>query len=140
MVKTTYPLEAVNNWFFFSIGRRHTRCALVTGVQTCALPICNSPLLTRPRTDRAPLDGRWSYEVSQTALGSAGKAITFSSPKSSLTFASAAALSTCVNRRASLLFGREHAPSNRLRLLSKKATLSSGGPGSIHNGRTPCRE
>src|SRR3546814_3974234 len=27
-------------WFFFSSRRRHTRCALVTGVQTCALPIC----------------------------------------------------------------------------------------------------
>src|SRR3546814_10496041 len=30
----------VNNIvFFFSSRRRHTRCALVTGVQTCALPI-----------------------------------------------------------------------------------------------------
>src|SRR3546814_3239566 len=27
--------------FFFSSRRRHTRCALVTGVQTCALPILN---------------------------------------------------------------------------------------------------
>src|SRR3546814_2778207 len=27
-------------FFFFSSRRRHTRCALVTGVQTCALPIC----------------------------------------------------------------------------------------------------
>src|SRR3546814_5573931 len=26
-------------YFFFSSRRRHTRCALVTGVQTCALPI-----------------------------------------------------------------------------------------------------
>src|SRR3546814_5844637 len=26
-------------FFFFSGRRRHTRCALVTGVQTCALPI-----------------------------------------------------------------------------------------------------
>src|SRR3546814_6293755 len=26
-------------FFFFSSSRRHTRCALVTGVQTCALPI-----------------------------------------------------------------------------------------------------
>src|SRR3546814_10415131 len=26
--------------FFFSSRRRHTRCALETGVQTCALPIC----------------------------------------------------------------------------------------------------
>src|SRR3546814_7827967 len=28
--------------FFFSSRRRHTRCALVTGVQTGALPICSS--------------------------------------------------------------------------------------------------
>src|SRR3546814_15872687 len=28
-------------YFFFSSRRRHTRCALVTGVQTCALPICD---------------------------------------------------------------------------------------------------
>src|SRR3546814_14160949 len=27
--------------FFFSSRRRHTRCALVTGVQTCALPIAS---------------------------------------------------------------------------------------------------
>src|SRR3546814_5232084 len=26
--------------FFLSSRRRHTSCALVTGVQTCALPIC----------------------------------------------------------------------------------------------------
>src|SRR3546814_6839434 len=29
--------------FFFSSRRRHTRCALVTGVQTCALPIDAAP-------------------------------------------------------------------------------------------------
>src|SRR3546814_8873576 len=29
--------------FFFSSRRRHTRCALVTGVQTCALPIWIDP-------------------------------------------------------------------------------------------------
>src|SRR3546814_1994160 len=29
------------SYFFFSSRRRHTRCALVTGVQTCALPICS---------------------------------------------------------------------------------------------------
>src|SRR3546814_2788298 len=28
----------------FSSRRRHTRCALVTGVQTCALPICPAKL------------------------------------------------------------------------------------------------
>src|SRR3546814_9194020 len=30
--------------FFFSSRRRHTRCALVTGVQTCALPISRGDL------------------------------------------------------------------------------------------------
>src|SRR3546814_10367247 len=34
-------------FFFFSSRRRHTRCALVTGVQTCALPICLARLLSR---------------------------------------------------------------------------------------------
>src|SRR3546814_8292886 len=33
-------------YFFFSSRRRHTRCALVTGVQTCALPI-SAPLKQR---------------------------------------------------------------------------------------------
>src|SRR3546814_16344353 len=37
-------------FFFFSSRRRHTRCALVTGVQTCALPIY--PLRLR-RTGRS---------------------------------------------------------------------------------------
>src|SRR3546814_4943079 len=31
--------------FFLSSRRRHTRCALVTGVQTCALPICRIVML-----------------------------------------------------------------------------------------------
>src|SRR3546814_969690 len=32
-------MQMKNASFFFSSRRRHTRCALVTGVQTCALPI-----------------------------------------------------------------------------------------------------
>src|SRR3546814_1748826 len=45
-------------FFFFSSRRRHTRCALVTGVQTCALPISGrgqAPVAARasrvPRVD-----------------------------------------------------------------------------------------
>src|SRR3546814_4140649 len=38
-------------YFFFSSRRRHTRCALVTGVKTCALPIWRS----RSRADSADL-------------------------------------------------------------------------------------
>src|SRR3546814_5694656 len=59
-------------FFFFSSRRRHTRCALVTGVQTCALPICRvaecrlvmlPAMSTRQKNigmPRAP--GRWSVE------------------------------------------------------------------------------
>src|SRR3546814_19188174 len=36
-------------FLFFSSRRRHTRCALVTGVQTCALPI----LCLRSRQERS---------------------------------------------------------------------------------------
>src|SRR3546814_3397873 len=40
----------MNFVFFFSSRRRHTRCALVTGVQTCALPIYHhAHLLTTTR-------------------------------------------------------------------------------------------
>src|SRR3546814_4264493 len=41
-------------FFFFSSRRRHTRCALVTGVQTCALPICAAPLRPRRLRRRSP--------------------------------------------------------------------------------------
>src|SRR3546814_4691570 len=34
--------------FVFSSRRRHTRCALVTGVQTCALPISRQPATLDP--------------------------------------------------------------------------------------------
>src|SRR3546814_10640127 len=41
----------VGSFFLFSSRRRHTSCALVTGVQTCALPISRSPRALRPRED-----------------------------------------------------------------------------------------
>src|SRR3546814_4885470 len=40
----SYKYVVFNGLFFFSSRRRHTRCALVTGVQTCALPICPDAL------------------------------------------------------------------------------------------------
>src|SRR3546814_10258930 len=39
MVLFCSAIYSVRSSFFFSSRRRHTRCALVTGVQTCALPI-----------------------------------------------------------------------------------------------------
>src|SRR3546814_5515046 len=45
--------------FFFASRRRHTRCALVTGVQTCALPISGLktvPVVIRHATDQQLLE------------------------------------------------------------------------------------
>src|SRR3546814_11670937 len=54
-------------YFFFSSRRRHTRCALVTGVQTCALPICLKIVI-----DCA--NGA-AYQVAQSALWELGAEI-----------------------------------------------------------------
>src|SRR3546814_17827423 len=49
-------------YFFFSSRRRHTRCALVTGVQTCALPISwASTILT---SGTSSLSRWWTLEIS----------------------------------------------------------------------------
>src|SRR3546814_7902590 len=47
-------------FFFFSSRRRHTRCALVTGVQTCALPIWAACEAGQGRTVRLEIGGRSS--------------------------------------------------------------------------------
>src|SRR3546814_8015302 len=51
--------------FFFSSRRRHTRCALVTGVQTCALPIYPRPIRNAGRSRSKPL-GKKAPEGSRT--------------------------------------------------------------------------
>src|SRR3546814_20171835 len=56
-------------WFVFSSRRRHTRCALVTGVQTCALPICRggrmayfaTARITRLESDPSTHDHFYAY-------------------------------------------------------------------------------
>src|SRR3546814_7544782 len=53
---------------FFSSRRRHTRCALVTGVQTCALPISTAATAANPRDaeqtgiEEAEHGDGWSWE------------------------------------------------------------------------------
>src|SRR3546814_8017573 len=61
--------------FFFSSRRRHTRCALVTGVQTCALPIS--------RFDFAgTLPAAWprTPDMADGALFPLGYGLTYASP------------------------------------------------------------
>src|SRR3546814_6962915 len=53
MLSSSLLLSWVVFFFFFSSRRRHTRCALVTGVQTCALPIsCVRPGCHRPHQEK----------------------------------------------------------------------------------------
>src|SRR3546814_9154847 len=52
--------------FFFSSRRRHTRCALVTGVQTCALPILINRFAQRV-ADREHLDYLYLLTVADIA-------------------------------------------------------------------------
>src|SRR3546814_5287732 len=49
--------------FFFSSRRRHTRCALVAGVQTCALPIYGHPRDKRFVGDAPKIDAFLSDEA-----------------------------------------------------------------------------
>src|SRR3546814_2690737 len=64
--------------FFFSSRRRHTRCALVTGVQTCALPISTSSATCSPSWRPPPPPsgpgGRWTTSARTPSSGCAPRA------------------------------------------------------------------
>src|SRR3546814_2933789 len=73
--------------YFFSSRRRHTRCALVTGVQTCALPIswcANSSRAGRPKPEAAR--GRWSKSGSGRCSNAEGIILPVSKAAQRLTF------------------------------------------------------
>src|SRR3546814_1485772 len=64
--------------FFFSSRRRHTRCALVTGVQTCALPISCRPTGRPSSVDRqegAAQPGRRRIEALEEGDGGGGEGL-----------------------------------------------------------------
>src|SRR3546814_3656308 len=52
--------------FFFSSRRRHTRCALVTGVQTCALPIWTANISLTAELSLAGLASNFHNVVHET--------------------------------------------------------------------------
>src|SRR3546814_1466368 len=63
--------------FFFSSRRRHTRCALVTGVQTCALPISGFAGLTAGAAvaEVVPDDARRNGEAAEADRETAADAV-----------------------------------------------------------------
>src|SRR3546814_2290539 len=65
------------HFFFFSSRRRHTRCALVTGVQTCALPICERSGVDRlDRSERVALEtGKVARQADGAVMASLGETV-----------------------------------------------------------------
>src|SRR3546814_8647836 len=55
--------------FFFSSRRRHTRCALVTGVQTCALPISRGAVRRSNRSTVSPEYERFKRRIARSRRG-----------------------------------------------------------------------
>src|SRR3546814_2927532 len=66
----------VYDFFFFSSRRRHTICALLTGVQTCALPIYGLRARRGSRTRRQSDHRRDQRARHRNLLGSAKDAVT----------------------------------------------------------------
>src|SRR3546814_9331289 len=64
------------SFFFYSSRRRHTRCALVTGVQTCALPIFGGRIvpsftrnwLTKQGAGRLPVPPMQRFDLAALGL------------------------------------------------------------------------
>src|SRR3546814_8726363 len=65
-------------FFFFSSRRRHTMCALVTGVQTCALPIST---VESARSKGGPLGGQGALRTRpQAAQGDTRRCLRVEGP------------------------------------------------------------
>src|SRR6184192_4247796 len=62
-------------FFFFSSRRRHTRCRLVTGVQTCALPIFQDDLVTS--VTGTPMDIAWTPDGRMLTLMRDGRLLIY---------------------------------------------------------------
>src|SRR3546814_11125180 len=100
-------------YFFFSSRRRHTRCALVTGVQTCALPICHAR--------SAPFT---SLSASACQSGTVGLSVIFTSfPRAGggpgLQTSRFATLGSCLRRNTGLARSY-HAPRSEERRVGKE--------------------
>src|SRR3546814_5113462 len=66
VISKSHSLLSRSVFFFFSSRRRYTSCALVTGVQTCALPICFYVGRVDTRIDRTPVASEATKEAGDT--------------------------------------------------------------------------
>src|SRR3546814_10820467 len=91
--------------FFFSSRRRHTRCALVTGVQTCALPISTE---AEALNDVLRLSRGMTYKAAVSGLNlGGGKAVIWGDPNSDKSEALFRAFGRFINRSEERRVGKE---------------------------------
>src|SRR3546814_6565413 len=118
----------MNIIFFFSSRRRHTRCALVTGVQTCALPIwremagrgARKDILCRRRVVAGAGTGPYGRHRPSTADGA------------SVSAAPAGAAAACALARAD---GYEAAQAGRQSFRFAYSDPAGGGGAAVGNGK-----
>src|SRR3546814_4203242 len=101
--------------FFFSSRRRHTRCALVTGVQTCALPITATVLLlglhrALLRWHRFEIKARASAEMMRTVAATLPDALVMLDADGRIRFANGQARAVLGVKRAKLIGNTYDAP------------------------------
>src|SRR3546814_16180623 len=85
-------------FFVFSSRRRHTRCALVTGVQTCALPICAGRARPRFRAGKRRHARHRRRERQRQVDGGAGPDGTAARGRSAERRVGTEGVSTCISR------------------------------------------
>src|SRR3546814_3486067 len=76
----------VGVFFFFSSRRRHTRCVLVTGVQSCALPSFRKRLMLSASSKASDAGSKVKPSILPVVLWSVGskrRTLSISSPKKS---------------------------------------------------------
>src|SRR3546814_7212973 len=82
-------------FFFFSSRRRHTRCALVTGVQTCALPILSRLRSTRTGRKLHPFAARVKFKNTSSRSASRVETSTMPCPRQEERRVGQESVSTC---------------------------------------------
>src|SRR3546814_16009552 len=120
-------------WCCFSSRRRITSCALVAGVQTCALPICAHALLGHSRDDRRDsVNERELRELGALSLGQVRQALPARRARPEARRVGTACVSTCRSRWSTYHY--KNKPHHKLKH-SKRDNFTNTCPTHKHHTR-----
>src|SRR3546814_4512621 len=100
--------------FFFSSRSRHTRCALVTGVQTCALPIYRCHARRRPGPGPQRFDAGLGLGGGERGADGAAREL---QPRSEERRVGKECVSTCMSRLLSNYLKKHQSLRHRMRVI-----------------------